>query len=86
MLRPVQFITGIVFMIFIEVLNVNHSRGATNSDAAHFVINNINYLRLVGFLMIFYPVIYYFKFGNRTSKFAIAGALLVYLLTAILYK
>lgn len=60
--------------------------GADRSSGVNFMLENINYLRLVGFLMIFYPVIYYFKFGNRMAKFAVGGMLLVYMLIAFLYN
>jgi hypothetical protein len=80
MIKLIQFAAGLLLLISIELLKTQQTPESTQSDAITFITTNLHYLRLIGVLMIFYPVIYYFKFGNRASQYSIGAALVTYLI------
>jgi hypothetical protein len=86
MIKIIQLSAGLLLLMGVEFLNGQKSpqAGATQSEISTFIADNIHYLRLIGVLMIFYPVIYYFKFGNRGTQYSVGIALLVYLTIVII--
>lgn len=53
---------------------------------AYFLHNNILYFRLIGWLMILYPVIYFFNFGAVKGKVFISLALIAYAVVFYLFN
>ncbi len=84
MSRVIQFIVAFFILAGIEILRVYFimpfpgSQESQTIDIAYFLHQNINWLRFIGLLMIAYPVIYYFKFGNTRAKILICLCLLIY--------
>jgi len=84
MSRVIQFIFAFFILAGIEILRVYFimpfpgSQEAETIDIAYFLHENINWLRFIGLLMIAYPVIYYFKFGDTRAKILISLCLVIY--------
>jgi hypothetical protein len=79
-----QFIVGIILLIAIEVLKVYFimplpgSQRAETVNIAYFIHTNVVWLRLIGWLMIIYPVFYFFRFGKMKAKIAVGLLMIAY--------
>jgi len=85
MVRAFQFTTGIVLLLAAEFLRIYFimpfpgSQTTRAVDLAYFLHTNIFWLRTVGILIIFFPVIHYYWMGSTRSKWIVSISLVVYL-------
>lgn len=90
MLRATQFIVGLLLLVALEISRAYFSSSfpagqqSQTGETASFLQHNILWLRIIGVLIIAFPVIYYFTFGTKLSRWVVAGALLAYIF--IFYK
>jgi len=81
MTRTIQFLAGIILLIGIEILRVYFimpfpgSQRAATIGLAYFIHNNIIYFRIVGLLLIVFPVLHYVRFGSKKAKWSIGISL-----------
>jgi len=67
MLRTIQFIVGFLILLAAEVLHVYFimpfpgSQEDTTIDMAYFLHNNLIYIRVIGFLIVLFPTIYFYS-------------------------
>jgi hypothetical protein len=90
-MRVAQFIIGIIILIAIEVGKVYFimpfsSQQSDTVDLAYFIHLNIIWIRIIGILLIAYPVFYYFRFGNWKAKVAISVSLVAYVVVAYMFN
>jgi len=84
MARTIQFIAGILLLIGIEILRVYFimpfpgSQRSATIGLAYFLHNNILYFRILGLLLIGFPVLYYFRSGSKRAKWSSAVSLAVF--------
>jgi len=85
MLRTVQFIAGLVLLIALEVLRVYYimpfpgSQRAETIDLAYFLHNNIFYFRVIGWLIVLFPLIYFFTLGSTKAKIMTGIGMVLYI-------
>jgi hypothetical protein len=85
MLRSIQFIAGLMLLLALEILRVYFimpfpgSQRAETVDTAYFLQNNIFYFRFIGWLIILFPVIYFFSLGTKTSRWLSSLGLVLYI-------
>ena len=83
-MRIAQFVIGILLLVALEVLRVYFimpfpgSQKSESIGLAYFIHENIIYFRIVGGLLILFPVIYYFRFGKNWGKVVLVVALVAY--------
>src|SRR5688572_23857054 len=82
-MRTAQFVVGILLLIALEVMKVYFIMpfGAQRSetiDLAYLIHTNIIWFRLIGLLLIFFPIVYYFRFGKVKAKVAVGILLVAY--------
>src|SRR5688572_26385145 len=83
-MKPAQFIIGILILIGIEILKVYYimpfpgSQRSESIDLAYFIHTNILWFRLIGWLLIIFPVIHYFRYGKLRAKIAISILIIAY--------
>ncbi len=81
MTRTVRFIAGIILLLGMEVLRVYFIMpfpGSQRSETlalAYFIHNNIGYFRIIGLLLVAFPVFHSFRFGGQKAKWSMAAAL-----------
>lgn len=91
-MRVAQFTAGILLLIALEVFRVYFimpfpgSQRAATIDFAYYLHTNILYFRLIGWLMILYPVLYYFRLGNLRQKIATGVLLMAYAVVFYLFN
>lgn len=84
-MRTLLFFIGILILLGAEILRVYFIMPFPGSQhdetirVAYFLHTNINLLRIIGFVLIAYPVISFFRSGSLTSKIIVSIALVVYL-------
>ncbi len=84
-MRTFLFSIGIITLIGAEVLRVYFimpfpgSQQKETIDLAYFLHNNINYFRILGFLLIAYPFIVFFQSGSTKAKSIVSLLLVLYL-------
>ncbi|HYC87460.1 MAG TPA: DUF3179 domain-containing (seleno)protein [Chryseosolibacter sp.] len=84
MVRIIQFIAGILLLLALEILRVyfiSPFPGSQHSEAvdiAYFLHQNTFWIRTVGLLVIFFPVIHYYWLGSKLSKVLVTLALIAY--------
>jgi hypothetical protein len=84
-MRTFLFSIGIITLIGAEVLRVYFimpfpgSQQKETIDLAYFLHNNINYFRILGFLLIAYPFITFFQSGSTKAKSIVSLLLVLYL-------
>jgi len=84
MAKTIQFIAGVIILIGMEVLRVYFimpfpgSQRSETVQLAYFLHNNIVYFRIIGLLMIGFPVFYFFRFGSKKAKGGIIISLVVF--------
>jgi hypothetical protein len=84
MVRIFQFIAGIALLLVLEVLRVYFimpfpgSQRREAVDIAYFLHTNMFWLRTIGLLIIFFPVIHYYWMGSRLSKWLVTLSLISY--------
>jgi hypothetical protein len=84
MLRVVQFSIGLILLIGIEILRVYFimpfpgSQQSETIDLAYFIHTNVFWLRLVGYLVILFPIVQFFTLGRTVSKVLVTLGLVVY--------
>ncbi|HEY0743847.1 MAG TPA: DUF3179 domain-containing (seleno)protein [Chryseosolibacter sp.] len=84
MLRTVQFIIGLLLLIALEISKVYYimpfpgSQEGGTIDLAYFIHVNIFWFRLVGYLIILFPIIQFFTVGTTVSKVLVVTGLTVY--------
>jgi hypothetical protein len=92
MLRPIQFIAGLILLIAIEILKVYYimpfpgSQQSESVDMAYFIHDNIIYLRIMGILIIVFPAIYYVLKGKWSSKILVCLGLIIYVYVFIMFN
>jgi hypothetical protein len=85
MIRSIQFIAGLILLLALEILRVYFimpfpgSQHAETVDTAYFLQNNIFYFRFIGWLIILFPVIYFFSLGTKTSRWLSSLGLVLYI-------
>lgn len=83
-MRVAQFVLGIILLIAVEIAKVYFimpfpgSQQNDTIDLAYFIHNNIIWFRIIGLLLIFFPVVYYFRFGNWKAKVAVGILVVAY--------
>jgi hypothetical protein len=71
-------ILGFLILLFVEIGRVYFimpfpgSQKNETIDLAYFIHNNINYFRLLGFVLFLYPAIYFFRHGSQVVKITLA--------------
>ncbi len=84
MAKTFLFSTGMILLLGLEILRVYFIMpfpGSQRSETialAYFLHNNIAYFRLLGLLLIAFPVYHYFRFGGRKAKWSMAVSLAVF--------
>lgn len=84
MLRAIQFSTGLILLIALEILRVYFIMpfpGSQRTEAVHmayFIHSNVSYFRVIGLLIILFPVLYFFWMGKTPAKVFVAIGLLTY--------
>jgi hypothetical protein len=92
MARAILFIAGIIILTGMEVLRVYFimpfpgSQRSETIDLAYFIHNNMMYFRIVGLLMIVFPVFYYFRSGSKKAKWSVGISLAVFALVFYLFN
>ncbi|MFZ6010042.1 MAG: DUF3179 domain-containing (seleno)protein [Bacteroidota bacterium] len=92
MLRILQFIIALLLLIGLEVLRVYFimpfpgSQRSESIDIAYFLHQNIVWFRWIGWLMIAYPVFYFFIYGNTRTKWLTGIVLGFYLYVFFLFN
>jgi hypothetical protein len=83
-MRVAQFVIGIILLIAVEIAKVYFimpfpgSQQSDTIDLAYFIHLNIIWIRIIGILLILYPVIYYFRFGTWKARVAIGILVVAY--------
>jgi hypothetical protein len=91
-MRIFLFALGILVLIGIEVLRVYYimpfpgSQRSESVDLAYFLHNNINYFRLIGFALLAYPFITYFRSGTLVVKIVVSAFLLAYVIVFYMFN
>lgn len=91
-MRVAQFIIGIILLIAVEIARVYFIMpfpGSQESDTielAYFIHLNIIWIRIIGWLLILFPVFYYFRFGTWKSRVAVGILLVAYAVVAYLFN
>ncbi len=81
MARTIQFIAGFILLVGIEILRVYFimpfpgSQRSATIGLAYFLQNNIIYFRIIGLLLLVFPVLHYVSFGSRKAKWSIGISL-----------
>jgi hypothetical protein len=89
MIRTIQFTIGLVLLIALEILRVYFimpfpgSQRSESIDLAYFIHTNIFYFRIVGWLIMLFPMLYFFWMGRTRAKVFTAVGLATYI--AIFY-
>jgi hypothetical protein len=84
MIRGIQFAIGIALLIIVEIMRVYFIMPFPGSQEdetlalAYFIHNNIFYIRIIGLLMILFPVIHYFRSGKLFAKIIVSVCLVLY--------
>jgi hypothetical protein len=84
MLRPLQFIVGLVLLIAIEILKVYFitpfpgSQRWESVEFAYFLHSNIFYFRTIGWLIILFPAFIFLWQGSTKAKILTAAGLILY--------
>ncbi len=92
MIRSIQFVTGIVLLIALEIARVFFimpfpgSQESETVELAYFLHRNIFYFRVVGWLIILFPIIHYFWVGTKTAKWLTTLCLLSYIFIFYLFN
>src|SRR6478609_3838425 len=83
---------GLLLLVAIEILRVYFimpfpgSQRAETIDIAYFIHNNITWFRLIGLVLIAYPLYHYFKAGTKPAKIVIAALLVGYAVVFYLFN
>jgi hypothetical protein len=92
MLRTVQFVAGLFLLIALEILKVYFimpfpgSQRAETVAIAYFLHDNIFYFRIIGWLFILFPALYFFTIGKLKAKIVAGLGLVVYLCVFYLFN
>jgi hypothetical protein len=92
MTRTILFMAGILLLIGIELLRVYFimpfpgSQRSETIGLAYFLHSNIIYFRIIGLLLIVFPVWHYFRFGGWKAKWSIGIALAFFALVFYLFN
>ncbi len=84
MRKSVQFIFGLLLLIAIEVMKVYFimpfpgSQQSETIDLAYFIHTNIFWLRLIGYLIVLFPIVHFFTLGKTLPKVLAAAGLIFY--------
>lgn len=84
MLRPVQFIFGLVLLIALEVFKVYFimpfpgSQQSETVGLAYFIHTNIFWFRTIGLLIIMFPAIQFYMSGKAYAKILVTAGLVLY--------
>src|SRR5688572_21488620 len=84
-MRGLLFFAGLLVLILSEIFKVYFimpfpaSQQNNTVELAYFIHNVIQILRVIGLLMIAYPVFYFFRYGKRWSKVIITLSAVLYL-------
>ncbi len=84
MLNRILLIIGLIYLIALEIAKVYFimpfpgSQKINSIDIAYFIHQNILWLRLLGFLMIIFPCIFYFQKGKKLQKIVLPISLIFY--------
>src|SRR6186713_1986473 len=84
-MKGLLFCIGILILMLSEIFKVYFimpfpgSQQSNTINVAYFLHTNIQFIRVVGILMIAYPVFYFFREGKRGSKITITIAAALYL-------
>jgi hypothetical protein len=85
MVRTLQFVTGLILLLALEILRVYFIMpfpGSQRSDSveiAYFLHRNMFWLRTIGILIIVFPAIHYYWLGSKRSKWLVSISLALYL-------
>jgi hypothetical protein len=91
-MRIVLLSVGLLLLLAIEILRVYFimpfpgSQRAETIEIAYFIHNNIVWFRLIGLMLIAYPLYHYFKTGSKTAKIVIAVLLVGYAVVFYLFN
>jgi hypothetical protein len=92
MLRPIQFIVGLILLIALEILKVYFimpfpgSQKSESVEFAYFLHSNIFYFRTIGWLIILIPTFNYLSMGSRTAKILTAIGLAFYVFVFYMFN
>jgi hypothetical protein len=92
MLRPIQCIAGFILLLAVEILRVYFimpvpgSQESESVEIAYFLHNNIVYFRIIGVLLIAFPVIHYYMFGKLWKKVLVTVGLIAYVYIFIMFN
>lgn len=92
MVRVIQFVAGIIILIGMEILRVYFIMPFAGSQLsetvalAYFIHTHIIYFRIVGLLIIFFPVFYFFRSDNKKAKWSIISGLAIFALVFYLFN
>lgn len=84
MLKTVQFTSGILLLIALEVFKVYFimpfpgSQRSETVDLAYFIHGNIFWFRTIGYLIILFPIIHFFTVGKSLSRILVSLAIVFY--------
>jgi hypothetical protein len=83
---------GFLVLLAVEILRVYFimpfpgSQRNESIEIAYFIHNNIFWFRLIGLLLIAYPLYYFFKQGSKVSKIILAVTLIAYAVVVYLFN
>ena len=84
-MRTFLFSVGIIILIGAEILRVYFimpfpgSQHDETISLAYFLHTNINLIRVIGLVLVAYPVVSFFRSGSRASRIIVSLSLVVYL-------
>lgn len=84
MVRTIQLIAGLVMLILLEILKVYFIMpfpGSQRSETiaiAYFIHDNIFYLRIIGWLLILFPILHFFSKGKMRVRILTGLGLVIY--------
>ncbi len=91
-MKVLLFIAGFVVLMATEIARVYYimpfpgSQQGNTIGLAYFIQSNLGFIRLLGILLISYPLFVYFKTGTRRAKLVIGVLLLLYALIFYMFN
>lgn len=83
-MRSFILVAGLLFLLAVEILRVYFimpfpgSQESDTVDIAYWLNNNITWIRILGFIIIAYPLVFVFRHGKRWKKLFLSMGLILY--------
>ncbi len=91
-MRLAQFIVGIILLIAVEIAKVYFimpfpgSQQSETIDLAYFIHTNILWIRIIGWLLVVFPTIYYLRYGKWKAKIAVGILVIAYVVVFYMFN